>query len=585
MRLLAGSALLASIGLAQAARVVYDWNITYTTANPDNLYERKVVGVNGQWPPPTLEATLNDTIVINVNNQLDTYTALHAHGMFQNGTGWMDGPVGVTQCPIPPGTSLTYEFNITQHGSYWAHSHYMGQYMDGLRAPLILHNTVEKYQYDHDVVVPFQDWYHDQSSDNLAIFLNENNPTGAEPVPDSGFLFNSVNDSLSFEPGKTYRLRLINMSGFSMFYFSIDGHTLDIIEIDGVDTERKTVDSVYITAAQRISVLVTAKNSTDTNYWMRADMNTDMFDTLPDNLVYNLAVPLYYNNQSSNFAESTDVGMASTFDDAALVPSEIQAAAPYDQQVNLTFNFDVTTNGINRGMFNEVPYLSPKVPSLFTLLSEGNYSLSEEVYGPQTQAIILNHLNNIEIVLNNLDSGAHPFHLHGHVFQIVARGDGVYDGTNTENITWYLDNPSRRDTVLVPAESYVLLRFRADNPGVWFFHCHIEWHLESGLAATFIEAPDVAQQRLTLPQQFKDSCSAGGNAYEGNAAAKEGLDLSGAPNGVYLLYDGFTAKGKGAMAACIIAALLGIGSIIWFSKVDPHKEAKAIAAAKKASSL
>jgi iron transport multicopper oxidase len=51
------------------------------------------------------------------------------------------------------------------------------------------------------------------------------------------------------------------------------------------------------------------------------------------------------------------------------------------------------------------------------------------------------------------------------VFQIVARGDGVYDGTNTENITWYLDNPSRRDTILVPAESYVLLRFRADNPG------------------------------------------------------------------------------------------------------------------------
>jgi iron transport multicopper oxidase len=198
------------------------------------------------------------------------------------------------------------------------------------------------------------------------------------------------------------------MSGFSMFYFSIDGHTLDIIEIDGVDTERKTVDSVYMTAAQRVSVLVTAKNSTDTNYWMRADMNTDMFDTLPDNLVYNLAVPLYYNNQSSNFAESTDVGMASTFDDAELVPTEIEAAAPYDQQVNLTFNFDVTTNGINRGMFNEVPYLSPKVPSLFTLLSEGNYSLSEEVYGPQTQAIILKHLDNIEIVLNNLDSGAHP---------------------------------------------------------------------------------------------------------------------------------------------------------------------------------
>ncbi|KAI8889405.1 multicopper oxidase [Backusella circina FSU 941] len=583
MRLLLSSLLFTSLGLSQAARVVYDWNITYTTANPDNSFERKVVGVNGKWPPPALEATLNDTIVINVNNQLDTYTALHAHGMFQNGTGYMDGATGVTQCAIAPGTNLTYEFNITQYGSYWIHSHYMGQYMDGLRAPLILHNTVETYHYDEDIIVPFEDWYHAQSTEGLSVFLNENNPTGAEPVPDSGFLFHSVDSSLSFQPGKTYRLRLINMSGFSMFYFSIDNHTLEIIEIDGIETQRTPVDSVYLTAAQRISVLVTAKNTTDVNYWIRADMNTDMFDTLPDALVYNLAIPLYYNQNISTFAASTDVGMASTFDDAKLIPLQVEAAAPFDHQVNLTFNFDVTTDGINRGMFNEVPYLSPKVPSLFTLLSEGNNSLSETVYGPQTQAMILKHLDNIEIVLNNLDSGSHPFHLHGHVFQIVARGDGVYDGTNTQNITWYLDNPSRRDTILVPAESYVLLRFRADNPGVWFFHCHIEWHLESGLAATFIEAPDVAQQRLTLPQNFKDSCTAGGFSYEGNAAGKSGLDLKGAPDGIYLIYDGFTARGKGAMAACIISALLGIAAIVWFSRTDPHKEAKEIAAAKRAS--
>jgi iron transport multicopper oxidase len=51
MRFLATCLLVAgSTGLAQAARVVYDWNITYTTANPDNLFERQVVGVNGQWP-------------------------------------------------------------------------------------------------------------------------------------------------------------------------------------------------------------------------------------------------------------------------------------------------------------------------------------------------------------------------------------------------------------------------------------------------------------------------------------------------------------------------------------------------------
>lgn len=52
------------------------------------------------------------------------------------------------------------------------------------------------------------------------------------------------------------------------------------------------------------------------------------------------------------------------------------------------------------------------------------------------------------------------------MFQIVARGDGVFDG-NRSNVEWHLDNPAQRDTVQVPAESYTIIRFRADNPGVW----------------------------------------------------------------------------------------------------------------------
>lgn len=409
--------------------------------------------------------------------------------------------------------------------------------------------------------------------------MSEWNPTGAEPVPQSAFMFNNVNDSLSFVPGKTYRLRLINMSGFSMFYFSIDGHQLEVIEIDGIATQRAPVQSVYLTPAQRVSVLVTTKNATDTNYYIHADLNTDMYDILPDDLIVNITTPVWYNNQTNNFAPSEDVGMASTFDDMVLAPIVVEHAAPYDKQVNLTFNFEVTTDGINRGMFNDIPYLSPKVPSLHTMLSEGNHSFSEEVYGPQSMAFVLNHLDMVELVVNNLDAGHHPFHLHGHVFQMVGRGNGVYDG-NASNVEWFLDNPSRRDTLLIPSETFALIRFRADNPGAWFFHCHIEWHLETGLAAVMIEAPEVAQQRLTLPQAFKDICTAGGNPHIGNAAAKSGLDLSGAPSGITLIPDGFTAKGKGAMAGCIIAALIGIAAIITYSRMDPFKEARAIAAAK-----
>lgn len=74
------------------------------------------------------------------------------------------------------------------------------------------------------------------------------------------------------------------MSALAMFYFSIDNHTMDVIEVEGVDTQRETVTNIFLAAAQRYSVLVTAKNDTSFNYYMHADMNPDMFDVVPDDL-------------------------------------------------------------------------------------------------------------------------------------------------------------------------------------------------------------------------------------------------------------------------------------------------------------
>lgn len=60
-------------------------------------------------------------------------------------------------------------------------------------------------------------------------------------------------------------------------------------------------------------------------------------------------------------------------------------------------------------------------------------------------------------------------------------------------------NGVRRDTVVVNAQSWLVYRFVTDNPGVWFFHCHINWHLQSGLAATIIEAPEVTRREAEIP--------------------------------------------------------------------------------------
>lgn len=110
--LAAGCAALFS-SLTTAATVTYDFNITWVTANPDGAFNRPVIGINGQWPIPQIDVSVGDRLVVNVLNQLGNQTtSLHFHGLYMNGSTHMDGPVGVTQCPIPPGGSFTYDFKV-----------------------------------------------------------------------------------------------------------------------------------------------------------------------------------------------------------------------------------------------------------------------------------------------------------------------------------------------------------------------------------------------------------------------------------------------------------------------------------------
>jgi iron transport multicopper oxidase len=112
--------------------ITYNWQIGFVNAAPDG-FMRPYIGINGQWPNPPIVGNLGDTIKINVVNNLGNQsTSLHFHGLFQQGTNFEDGPVGVTQCPIPPGQSFVYQFRLNQTGTYWWHAHIGGQYMYNL---------------------------------------------------------------------------------------------------------------------------------------------------------------------------------------------------------------------------------------------------------------------------------------------------------------------------------------------------------------------------------------------------------------------------------------------------------------------
>jgi len=80
----------------------------------------------------------------------------------------------------------------------------------------------------------------------------------------------------------------------------------------------------------------------------------------------------------------------------------------------------------------------------------------------------------------------------------------------------------KRDDVVVPANGYVVIRFKADNPGTWFFHCHIDLHLVGGMAATIVEAPDVLQGQLTVPAAGSALCSKGNYPSSGNCNGEPG---------------------------------------------------------------
>lgn len=119
--------------------------------------------------------------------------------------------------------------------------------------------------------------------------------------------------------------------------------------------------------------------------------------------------------------------------------------------------------------------------------------------------------------------------MHGHQFQVVYRGDTntpMWDGTQAVSSV-----PVRRDVIMVNTNSSAVWRFQANNPGVFLMHCHIEWHVEAGLTATLLEAPNMLQGNLQIPADHLKVCQQANTPTVGNAAGntKNYLNLTGAP--------------------------------------------------------
>ncbi|KAI8323189.1 hypothetical protein GQ54DRAFT_286729 [Martensiomyces pterosporus] len=517
---------------AAAVRVVHSWDITYvSTARGLDQPPRRGIGVNGELPLPQVVATRGDTLVLNVHNSLDVPTSLHAHGIFQNGTVYYDGAGMTTECGIAPGGNFTYEIPLKQSGTFWIHSHVREQQSDGLRTSLIVYDPEEPYKYDSEHVFVLEDWLPSSFPDVMQV-LDKSGPGGIQSVPPSKFLINGVSGNLTkpiqFEPGKVYRIRLIGIQALFTAEFRIDDHDLEIIEIDGVATKPKATDAVLVAPGQRVSILVRAKNDARYSYLYRIRVFADFIPPLPG---YN---PAAFSNRIE-YGHNTPLKAIAAqpskpVNDLHLEPLDEEPELIPDRVIFLNLNAGQSIYNAPAMYINYRVYAPPLVPSIFSALSMGSMARNPIIYGPQTNAHVLKHMEVVELLLWGPGKVPHPMHLHGHNFQIIERGftndtDGSFRKMPAPGRA-----PSRRDTVVVAQGEYAVIRFRADNPGIWHFHCHIDLHMALGINMIFVEAPDVLQKILTVPDSVVEQCRLQNITYYGNAAGKMGYNYDGAPD-------------------------------------------------------
>ncbi|KAK9377146.1 Cupredoxin [Lipomyces chichibuensis] len=522
---------------------------------PDGVAKSMVL-VNRLFPGPTIRANKGDTLLVHVNNHLNESTSLHFHGLHQRGTNAMDGVPGVTQCGIPPGESFTYRIVLSQSGTFWWHSHSSTHRIDGMAGAMVVYDLgEEQYQlgrdYDDEVIMFLQDYYHAPGEDMFNWYLSRSS-AGFEPVPDNGLVngrafrnvcsrthelypCSSIEDvrstQFNFVRGKKYRLRVINAAAFAEINVSLDRHVLRVIEADSSETESTDVHFAPIAPGQRYSFIVTAESSGPVSQvTLRADMNTNCFNYRNPTLDPEIRALVNLVDDSSSIVKRATIWLRSLFcrdlDPNLLVPVSFgphsDPVPPFDYRVQVwtkTLKLE-RVNLAPFGFINRTSFM-PAIgaPNLHVALglvdavatvpvpTVGGKKNTETWGGDQLVVPIsmkdqMKKSQVIELVINNPDESAHPFHLHGHDMWLIRAfsGNAGLGGWKPKYEAEYVvENVVPRDTIVVPRLGHAVVRFKVsdDNPGIWAFHCHILWHLRAGMMMQFAVGLDKLDEDMS----------------------------------------------------------------------------------------
>ncbi|KAK7294609.1 hypothetical protein RJT34_17498 [Clitoria ternatea] len=539
------SALLA-FSLSSAATVKHVFNVQNKIIKR-LCNERVIVAVNGRYPGPRIDVREGDTVIVHVFNKSPYNITIHWHGVFQLFSAWADGPEYITQCPIGPGNNYTYKFKVThQEGTLWWHAH-ASVLRATVHGAFIIHPHSGLFPFPKpykQVPIILGDWY----DGNVVHIENQAIAVGGLKVSDvftinglPGDLFKcSQNQTfkMKVKQGKTYMLRMINAALNNNLFFKIANHNFTVVAVDAAYTENYVTDIIVIAPGQSIDVLFKANQPKGSYYMAASAYVVGQPPPLFDNTTTRAIV--IYDGEINNTSSSKPMMMPSLplFNDTPTahkfftnitsleggphwvrVPLEVDehmfitlsinlekcpvhatcVAPPLGQKFSASMNnesfvhpvgtgysvleaFVNNVSGVYTADFPDNPpivfdYTSPKITLDLNL-----------VFAPKsTKVKKLKFNSTVEVVFQNtalMNAQSHPMHLHGFSFYVLAQGFGNFDSTR-DKATFNLVNPQIRNTIAVPSGGWAVIRFQADNPGVWFVHCHVDDHMLWGLDMAF----------------------------------------------------------------------------------------------------
>ncbi|XP_033096053.1 laccase-1-like [Anneissia japonica] len=422
---------------------------------PLNGVGRAILTVNRQFPGPKIEVCEGDSIEVAVTNHLSNAegTSIHWHGVHVRNRQYMDGVSMLTQCPIPSYASFLYSLEVHPVGTHWWHGHSGMHRSDGIFGALIVRQAPSRdanyllYDYDlsehimlvHDwldqiTVVKFSAHHHDDGSNKPESVLINGKGKRQEQTNDQGQTKFTPRETFRVKKGFRYRFRSIsNAITNCPLKISIDNHTMLIISSDGAPTEPVKVDAFVIYGGERFDFVLNANQTID-NYWVRVKGLADC------NSVQELAILQYEGAvyENPHLSETTD----------------------REGTILNPFNTPATDENIAIVELNAI----------------------EDIEEPEDQALLQqepDHKFYIAMDFNKVNN-YHFHHPEYYPIEEIDRSHHLY--SKQRNLTRKLERAIKKDTVIVPDGGYTIIRFHATNPGWWLFHCHLEFHVEIGMA-------------------------------------------------------------------------------------------------------